>query len=226
MPNVLKLFRSKHNKEHAQELRAEKCVVNKGPSNVFRRKGSAFRRSNIKTNNKVELTLSSDDQPSISENLTWTTSQDEAEEIPLSTFNTEYLSIGLTAAVNEPNDPILPEESDTKTLSFTEKELMDNQLNHIRSLSKLETEVAELKYAIEVMAKKHEAEVYRKDDEYVELLIKVRETEQQLKEVKGELGDVKEELGVVVATLMDIQRKHYETAHKQDSGFWSSFSYF
>jgi seryl-tRNA synthetase len=137
------------------------------------------------------------------------------------------MSIDLQAAVPDMDEPLdqTPKE-ENQLFTFTGKEVMENQLNHIRALHTLETEVAEMKYSMEEWAKRHAAEIAKKDDEYVELLIKVRQTEQQLKDIKGELGDVKEELGVMVATLIQFQHKHYEATHKHDNGFWSSFSYF
>ena len=225
MPNVLNLFRSKTNIQGQQNLSSKK-IAKKGPATIFRRKESSVFRSvgGSSSPNKLD-TKATNDQPLV-QNLTWTISQDEGDVS--STCNTDGMSVDLVSAVQDVDTPSDGQQvkEESHLFTFTQREMIDHQLNHIRALSQLHTEVAELRYITQEMAKKHAAEISKKDDEYVELLIKVRETEQQLKEMKGELGDVKEELGVVVVTLMDFQHKLFDATHKQDTGFWSSFSYF
>ena len=230
MPNVLSLFRSKANlHDQQQQQHSSKKIVKKGPATIFRRKeSSAFRRQcgPSSTPNKLLEIKQTNDQPLLVQDLTWTMSQDEVDVS--STCNTDGMSIDLASAIQDMEKPIDEQQvkEESPLFTFTKREMMDHQLNHIRALSQLHTEVAELSFMMQEMVKKHAAEIAKKDDEYVELLIKVRETEQQIKQMKGELGDVKEELGVVVVTLMDFQHKLFDATQKQDTGFWSSFSYF
>jgi len=219
MLRILSLFRSK---APVQEKHAPKKTAKKGPSTVFRRKESVFRKPESSTQSKHQV-KESDDGPLIQKGVTWTLSEDELDVS--STGNTDAMPIDL---VGEARNCVRASEDQQKEenqmFSFTKKELMDNQLNHMRALSQLQTEVAELKYVTQELAKKHSAEMEKKDDEYVELLIKVRETEQELTKVKEELGGTKQELGVVVVTLMEFQHKLYQSTQKQDTGFWPSFS--
>lgn len=243
MPNVLKsIFRSNHKQAAAAgdasvTSKKKSVVPRKGPATIFRRKDHSIRSQN-KQHPKLEI-IPQQQLPRLEQNLTWTLSQDDEEDDEEDNMTTTSNRMSIESFKEESTTIHVQEETITTTITekakdeettftFTESEMVQHQLNHIRALSQLETKVADLKYDMEALKSQHETEMAKKDDDYVELLIKVRSTEHELSQVKGELGDVKEELGVVAATLMQWQHKHYQQQlrKEQHEGFWSSFSYF
>lgn len=146
-------------------------------------------------NNEVPKSLS---QVPIEQSITWTLSEDSASP----------------TKVSQKTDEPLEEESEQKTLVFTEQDLILNELNHIQALSNLEANVQLLKTTMDDLVAKHASEMERKDDEYVEILIKLGEKEEELAAVRAELSEAKKDLAIVSSTLVQTQHRYFEETHK------------
>lgn len=178
---------------------------------IFRKAGSSEKKHSVFRRKDASNKRSKNTGVPVEQSLTWTLSEDS--------------SVVTEPAVVQDIQPLLEETkmgSPAKegTFVFTEKELMQNELNHMNALSKLEGKIAELEVVKEQLMSQHEEAIAKKDDDYVELLIKFEEKENELAIVRAELVDAKEELKVVSCQLIRTQHEQFE--EKEEKNLWMS----
>lgn len=187
MPLSLRILRSKSPK-------------NDSTKDVFRttKKKGFFRRVKLSKSKKANS-----DAPllrPLEQAITWTMSDDSAS--PIATEGQVSVSAERVA-----------ESSVPKIYTFTEDELMQNELNQIRSLSALKEDVRKLKAVSDELASLHKKQLAKKDDDYVELMIALEEKRLELAQTRAELAGAKEELGTISVALLRAQHELFETKH-------------
>ena len=107
--------------------------------------------------------------------------------------------------------PEKPAKIEEDTVTFTNQELMQHELKHMREVNDLKSTIVDLKEAQEELIAKHESEIEKKDDENMDLLIELRQSQAQVTELEAELVETKEELAVVSTKLIQVQHELFET---------------
>jgi hypothetical protein len=243
MPRILNIFRSKGGVAHEKKSVAKKAnTTSRSSSN----KGGVFRRNNESStapsnkngdffaSTKFEIKRSTAPVP-IEQTLTWTMTDETAspvnaaedDQVPLLHEEEEEEEELLEQTVEVVEQPV-KEEPAVKTFTFTEEDLKRNELNHMSALAKLKKEIGTLLKANKLLSTKHAAEMAKKNDDGVELLIQIREKEDELAMVRAELEDTKQELKYVSCKLMQTQHEQFEENSKNQwmSVFGCSFATF
>lgn len=197
MPRLSNLFRN--NAELSATKKESSSKSSRG--GIFRVKHPLIKRSK---NQQLSSTIKnavpeSASRGPIEQSITWTLSEDSAS--PTKVSQNTY-------------EPVEPEVEQTQALVFTEQDLILNELNHIQALSNLEANVHLLKTTMDNLVAKHAAEIEKKDEEYVEMLIKLGEKEEELAAVRAELSEAKRDLSIVSSTLVQTQHLYFEERHK------------
>lgn len=159
-----------------------------------------FRRSQSKKNK--ESSSSSLVSPSIGETLTMTTSVDSEDT---------------SAPTSEIEDVV-----EERTIAFTEEEIMQNELNHMRQYMAKQEEVNAMAAVLEELKTSHALKLAAKEEELIETKetyeLLLNEKEEQLIEVQTQLTETKGELQKVCSVLMEFQDELHKEQTK--SQFW------
>lgn len=196
MPRFLNILRS--NAEMPATTKERNAKSSRG--GIFRVKHSLIKwnKSGQPSTKKTNTIIESTTRIPIEQSITWTLSEDSASP----------------TNVKKTTDEPLETEPEQKMLVFTEQDLILNELNHIQALSNLEANVRLLKTTMDGLVAKHAAEIEKKDEEYVDLLIKLGEKDEELAAVRAELKAAKEDLVVVSSTLVQTQHLYFEKTNK------------
>lgn len=158
--------------------------------------------------------------PDLMPGLTMTLSQetdDEEQSVPTMTVSREMdddVSL-LSLAESLMSNSGAPYESGETTFTFTEKQVMENSLQHMREISAKEREVFKIKTLLEELKSIHWAELQEKAQELAackssfEALLNT--TEGELCVVRTALSETKQELKQVSSVLIECQHKLHET---------------
>lgn len=95
------------------------------------------------------------------------------------------------------------QEAIETTLTFTEKQVMDYELNHMRQLQAKQEELNKLKAELEAEKSAHEQQLN-------EMQTKLDKSQEEVKELEGKLDQAKSKLNIVSSTLMQCQRELFE----------------
>ncbi len=206
MPRILKLFHAKANTQTAKK----KINLRPSKGGIFRKKDASTEYNEDNILPKTEIKRSAFPVP-IEQSITWTLSDDSVSVADLPSSQLSQMP--------QEKDERFDQRIEKPIFLFTEEDLIQNELNHIQALSKLEANVNSLKMTTEDLVARHAAEIDKKDDEYVELLIKLGEKEDELVIVQDELKKTKQELSVVSSKLIQTQHRCVELSEK---GLFSS----
>ena len=111
------------------------------------------------------------------------------------------------------------------TITFTEKEVMRNELNHIRQLSAKQSKIHMLESVLEELKVVHAEKVAEKEEELATtekaFETMLNQTEEELNEVRTELEESKNELTKVCSVLIGCQHDLHELQTKKlQSWLW------
>lgn len=204
-----KVFGKRTFKTHLSLFRANITMLRKLLRN--RNKSSSGKAENKKaaktrgTQSFIFRTAKSSSSPSIEPALTWSLSTDE-EECKGGDFVPS------------------PQVQKISSFIFSEKELMTNELNHMRQLAEKQEEIAKLQRVHvelnELLASKDEEiekmkeELDFKDRELQETYQELSEKDDELVETKLALHEAKNELNVVSSVLMKCQHELHESVSR------------
>ena len=154
---------------------------------------------------KASSTKEGENVPTVEPALTFSLSQDEADHVLLTQS---------------------PKVQKISSYIFTEQELMQNELNHMRQLASKQEEIAKLQKVHEevsqrLASKEEELEQTKeelafKEKELAETYQELSNTDSELVETKMELVDTKDKLNHVSACLMNLQHQVYDKTTR----FW------
>ena len=157
-------------------------------------------------------------ESSIDHVLTMTMTEDEEDTKSLISTNAgspahDVSEATVLLADIEQSQPIADDEEQSGLVTFTEAELMQHELEHMRQVSALEQELRLTRSEIEGMKAS-----YQKQLKSCELELELKEM--FLQNTRQELSHTKQELKNVASTLMQAQDELYET-----KGSWSIFDF-
>ena len=160
---------------------------------------------------KASSTKEGENVPTVEPALTFSLSQDEAD----AASDVDHLLLTQSPKVQKISSYI-----------FTEQELMQNELNHMRQLASKQEEIAKLQKVHEELSqrlasKEEELEQTKeelafKEKELAETYQELSNTDSELVETKMELVDTKDKLNHVSACLMNLQHQVYDKTTR----FW------
>ena len=161
-------------------------------------KGGIFRqKKTVKTVATIELF------PTIEAGLTFSLSED-------------YDDAPVLCEVDDDDDDVVQEEE--PTITFTEKEVMQNELNHIRKMRGKEAEVDKMKTVMDELKAAHVKKMAKREEELArtkEVFAKVlNKKEEELTEVRTELEGIKIELTKVCSVLIGCQHDLHQEQMK------------
>jgi hypothetical protein len=110
------------------------------------------------------------------------------------------------------------------TIAFTEQEIMQNELNHMRKFMAKQDEVNAMAAVLEELKTSHALKLAAKEDELMETKetyeLLLNEKEEQLVEVKTQLTETKGELNKVCSVLMECQHELHVERTKSQFRLW------
>lgn len=194
-----------------------------------------MRRSNNRiNNNKVKkeiigkaplLTKDDDDDneslPDLGLTLTMSLSHEEEEQ-----------SMGdddMSSTCTDMSSVLQYDESNPNMVMFTQQQVMENSLHHMRQLQDKQQEVNELRNVVLVeLTKKHAERMAEKDDELAQskhdFTEALQEKQMELQDVKKELVETKKELSTVSSVLIQCQHELHDA--KVNNNKWAVFGTF
>lgn len=202
MPKVFQIFRSKS----ATPVAKKQLRTRSTQGGIFRKKRKSAAGDDRKSSLQQTEIQRSSVASSIEQNITWTLSADSQHD--------------QFAANKDITEDYYFRDLRDQTFVFTEADLIQNELNHIQALSKLEYDVNALREITDKLVAEHASEIAKKDDEYVELLIKLGEKDEELANIRAELKETKENLSIVSSQLIQTQHLIFEDSAK---GFLRTF---
>lgn len=172
-------------------------------------KGGSSKKSGIFRLMKGEKTAATTELfPTIEAGITFSMSEDYEESLVQSEIE---------------NDITVKE--DERTITFSEAEVMQNELNHIRSLRAKQEEINKMRAVLEELKATYARKIAEKEKQLVktvEIFEKLlNEREEEVTEVRTALEETKVELTKVCSTLMGCQHDlHEERTKNSQSWFW------
>lgn len=132
--------------------------------------------------------------PEIQHVLTMTTSEDEEEDLVLVSSTARDLSIA-------------EEIHDSEILTFTQQQIMDYELNHMRQLNETRREFDEFKASQARVLAIKDSELAQAQADFETVL---HEKEKEVATLKEEVAETKEKLSKVSTVLIRVQQDLYE----------------
>lgn len=203
MPNLLlKKLRSKKSKGSfpaSNKPKSVKSSSSKRMSGMFRSKKS---------------TKSVDDIPMIQPGRTWSISEDESVAEEPTATSTAILPVTVT------NMTAATKKAETKGLvTFTEQEVTQNYVNHMRELNQKNREIAKHKHANLELAQELNKTTAELTAYYTSAL---EEQDMELAELKDALDDAKEEMDMHKEANLNMAREFNKTIAEMESYFESA----
>jgi len=150
-----------------------------------------------------------DDVCSIQPGITWTMTEDEHIS------STSSPQSGLSVSAQN----IVPRETNTSepTMTFTEKEIMQNQLNHMRQLAEKDREIANYERVNQELHQKFDQTLTELEELHQVVLA---EAEMKIAFAKSEVQEAKEKMVHMSATLMKTQAELFEATNRSNWSIW------
>jgi hypothetical protein len=152
--------------------------------------------------------LKKDKNPAIEPSITWTMSDDMASEHSSSPYNSKTLAQGtlLQGTLVEVKD-VSKNDSTEPNLTFTETEVMQHELNHMRQLVAKDSEISMYKKANKGLQKQFVKESADLQEKYQKDL---NEKKNELAQVQTELQATKVEMAQISSVLIQTQHQLHE----------------
>ena len=206
MPNLLlKKLRSKKGKGSfpaSNKPKSAKSSSSKRMSGMFRSKKITKSKDNV------------DDIPMIQPGRTWSMSEDESvtEEPTVTSTAIAPVSVAnMTAATKKAGT--------TGLLTFTEQEVTQNYVNHMRDLNQKNTEIAKHKHANQELAQEYNKTTAELKAYYTSAL---EEQDMELAEMEDALDDAKEEIDMHKEANLKMAREFNNTIAEMESYYESA----
>jgi hypothetical protein len=136
-------------------------------------------------------------------------------------------TLTMTTSVDSEDKPTPSEMEDVvqeATIAFTEQEIIQNELNHMRKFMAKQEEVNAMVAVLEELKTSHALKIAAKEDELIETKetyeLLLNEKEEQLVEVKTQLTETKGELKKVCSVLMEFQHDLHTEQTKNQFWLW------
>jgi hypothetical protein len=176
-----------------------------------------FRSQRAKNHSKKGIfRLKKEKNPTIEPSITWTMSDDAASEQSSSPYNAKTLALGtLTQGTLVEVKDVIKNDSTEPNVTFTETEVMQHELNHMRQLVEKDSEISMYKKANKGL---QEQFVKKWADLKEKYQYDLTEKNNELAQVQTELQATKGELAQISSVLIQTQHQLHE--HTTLSSSW------
>lgn len=190
----------------------------------MRRSNNRNNKAKAKEIGKALLTTRDDDNESLPDlglTLTMSLSHEEEEEEEQSTGD------DMSSTCTDMSSVLQYDESNPNMVMFTQQQVMENSLHHMRQLQDKQQEVNQMKVVMKELVEKHAERIAEKDEELAqskhEFTEALREKQIEIVAVKEELVETKKELSTVSSVLIQCQHELHDT---KANNKWTVFGTF
>jgi hypothetical protein len=145
--------------------------------------------------------------PTIEQSITWTMSEEAASESSSSPTHSHSLTNEPLVDVSKIRRSVESHLTSEPVLTFTETEVMRNELNRIRQFAEKDTEIANLKQVYEELEITHSKEMAEKEEEITKAVDTLEEKENELSHAKDDLLCAKKEMATMGSFLIQCQHE-------------------